>query len=559
MAPTPQPRKGVAASRIAAAVSKAVGEALASSRPARRAEKGSDGKAKPDWPCRFTDCPVAVSERLNYGHRVACFGCKRAKQHAMNPPLTLSCVPPEPTTSTTTSTTAKPKKTPAPAPAPSTDSPGAVALAMTGVWADKARETPKRLQGDTEAQKIGAAELQEVDLSLLYRGPPTTNQEPQTAEQIIGKASPVAASAAIAEKEREFEDAKKILALTPTSCPIYEANAEYCKSVEAALAKLRKQQPCGKVYAQQLRSAKQAQFELRAKWQEKNDVGKQKAAELHQVHLKAIDDLTAALHVRRVALVTTFNGVSAQWATFNQKRADQWQQVLQQFDALIAAADHSEADAVANRAPPLALAAPPPAVPLEDALAKAQQAAAAAPQALAKLQQEFLVAQQAHEANMAKDIPIPDEVPTPPELVTFECEPGEIPSMLPEPAPEQWEEYHRLYTALDTLAAHEITSNSVIPVSFAQLRCGYDVPKLLLGDALWAKAFPSGSVEGTTIVSKQVRGLLWHSLKQHQAKLIADKARYDAAIKAAEACMDEIAQDLRAKKRRAVAASAAGA
>jgi len=82
---------------------------------------------------------------------------------------------------------------------------------------------------------------------------------------------------------------------------------------------------------------------------------------------------------------------------------------------------------------------------------------------------------------------------------------------------------------------------------------------LLLGDALWAKAYPNGCVSDETIVTQQVRALMVHSIKQHLAKLLKDKASHDAKIKVAQADMDVVAADARAKKRKAIAVLAAGA
>jgi len=384
--------------------------------------------------------------------------------------------------------------------------------------------------------------------------PPESPAPLLSAKEIIAKSSPVEATTAISDKERELEAAKLILAHTPEGCQVYAANLEYHKSVETTLAKLKKQQPCPKVFAEQLRSAKQAQLVLKSKFQEKVEAGKAKAAGRLMEQLKAIDSLTAALHERRTACISEHAKVTDRWAAFNQKRYDQHQQVLSQFDAMILTAElpdsppammDTDQGASGTVHPPGTAMVP---TPTEDALLQAQRAAAVANEALAKLQKQFQEAQQAQ--------PQPG---VPPELVTFVCENDELPEEIPEPEPDQWEAYHILYSALDTLGRHDALAGPPIPVTYGQIKCGLAVPRQLLGDALWAKAYPSGNVSDDTIVTQQIRALMVQSIKQHQAKLIKDKAKHDANIKAAKADMDVIASDARAKKRKTSAASAAGA
>jgi len=70
-----------------------------SRRPARTAG-GGGGDTQPvsgGWPCRYTDCPMAVNERMNYSFRSRCKGCDRTKASAMSPPARLAVPPPEPT------------------------------------------------------------------------------------------------------------------------------------------------------------------------------------------------------------------------------------------------------------------------------------------------------------------------------------------------------------------------------------------------------------------------------------------------------------------------------
>jgi len=299
----------------------------------------------------------------------------------------------------------------------------------------------------------------------------------------------------------------------------------------------------------QLGAAQQAQVALMHKFQEKVEAGQAKAAGRLAEQLEAIDALTVALHERRTACISEHGKAVSLWTTYNQRRRNQHQEVVSQFEGMILAANLPDSpDPMITDSSPQVLGTAVVPTPTEDALLLAQKNAAVAYEALAKLQKQFSEAQQAQPQPFV-----------PPELVTFHFEDNDLPENIPEPEPDQWDAFHILYAALDALGRHDLVAGAPVPVTYGQIKCGLTVPRLLLGDVLWTKAYPQGNVDDSTIVSQQVRGLMVQSIKQHLAKLLRDKAKHDANITAAKASMDVLAADHRDKKRKSVAASAAGA
>ena len=146
-----------------------------------------------------------------------------------------------------------------------------------------------------------------------------------------------------------------------------------------------------------------------------------------------------------------------------------------------------------------------------------------------------------------------------PRTVSFEFAAGDLPAAIPEPEAKHWEGYHLLYSALDALATQEAVAGFTVPVTYDQMKCGLDVPRQLLGDTIWAKAYPAGEATGDTVVTSQLRQLMTISLRQHQAKLVQDKEKYDAACRVAATDMADVMSDFRANKRKAVASPSAGA
>jgi len=136
-----------------------------------------------------------------------------------------------------------------------------------------------------------------------------------------------------------------------------------------------------------------------------------------------------------------------------------------------------------------------------------------------------------------------------PHLVTFECKREDLPSMVPEPSPQQWTEYYNLWGTLDALARQEAMAGIQVPVNFLQLQAGIEVPRHLLGEAIWRQAFPVDPGPDT-VLTFQVRQLLSLSLQTHQAKLLNDKSKQEAATKQVEGKIGEAVMEYRAKRSR---------
>jgi len=193
---------------------------------------------------------------------------------------------------------------------------------------------------------------------------------------------------------------------------------------------------------------------------------------------------------------------------------------------------------------------------LNEALVAAQQDATEAKrkvEELKRLCEQHLAATKAAEqaaARMAQESE---------QATQFQCTTADLPTMIPEPEAEQWECYHVLYMALERLTTIEAINGSPVPVTFAQLKCGLDVPRVLLGSTIWNKAFPSGEVTAESVITPRVRALMAASLNKHQLKLVQDKAKHDAAIQAAIADIEGVASAWQAKKRKASDGSAGSA
>jgi len=169
-------------------------------------------------------------------------------------------------------------------------------------------------------------------------------------------------------------------------------------------------------------------------------------------------------------------------------------------------------------------------------LAAAQVAAQAAVQAQAAAEQQMALIKAAAKV--------------PEHELGFEGDPSELPTIVPEPQGEQWTQLHNLWTALDQLKRQEAFTGFPIPVTFAQLQAGLAVPELLLGSAIWAKAYPGTPPTLDTVVTVQVRSLMAISMEAHQAKLVADRAKQEEARLATEAGIVAAVTEYRTKRRR---------
>jgi len=139
-----------------------------------------------------------------------------------------------------------------------------------------------------------------------------------------------------------------------------------------------------------------------------------------------------------------------------------------------------------------------------------------------------------------------------PQLAHFDCSIDELPKTLPEPQPEQWQLLHNLWSALQLLYQHEAAAGDSIPVTFDQLQAGIEVPRMLLGDAIWGRAFPDGQPKGDAVPTVQLKKLLGVSRDHHREKLVADKARQESAAVSAAPIIEEAAQIFKKRRRDAL-------
>jgi len=178
------------------------------------------------------------------------------------------------------------------------------------------------------------------------------------------------------------------------------------------------------------------------------------------------------------------------------------------------------------------------------------------------LAQEALVAAQAAHAKFAQDLAIREAARAAEEhLATFEYSKDDLPQTIATPDGQQWQELHFLWASLAELQRQETTNGVKIPITFAQLRAGTAVPELVLGPALWRKAFPAGKPSEDALVTVQVRELLKLSLEAHQDKLCAEQAKQKEAKDAAMRDMTAVVDRFVAKRPRTedpLAATAGG-
>jgi len=276
---------------------------------------------------------------------------------------------------------------------------------------------------------------------------------------------------------------------------------------------------------ERLRSARQAQRLQFTQLHERAETGKENSAKLVAAMLTEVDTHIALITERRKEVVSAYERADKSWDGFHAARRLQWDQLLAQFDAKIHELEAAPAIAAmqvdATQTPPpvdpqVAVAAVAPTLAIIDPLAQAQQDGAVAQHAVAAAQEAQRQAQIAAAA-------------IPPHLRTFACDLAEIPDALPEPNDAQWAQLHQLWTSLETLDRHEGVTGNPVPITFDGLNVTTEMPKLLVGDALWQRAYPGGQPSGDALVTWQLRCILKESMQKHRAKLVADRAAHAAA------------------------------
>ena len=173
------------------------------------------------------------------------------------------------------------------------------------------------------------------------------------------------------------------------------------------------------------------------------------------------------------------------------KREAQWTSILAELDARIASLAIQPQQAPL---PPAAMIAVPSsprtsAAQLTDStgpVLRAQRDAQDAYQKLAVAQAAVQAAVQAQASAEQETALVKAAAKVPEHEMGFEGEPSELPTMVPEPQGDQWTQLHNLWAALDLLKRQEAFTGFSIPVTYAQLQAGLEVPELLLGSAIWA-------------------------------------------------------------------------
>jgi len=532
-------------------------------------KKQSENKAAPGaWCCMFSDCKMAERRVPNFSTRALCRGCGRLKAHAMSPPAAFKLPPAEPTRAVR-GDTAEAKRNAVPG-AGRPGAKGRTGGTVTAAKSDQGQaQAPQeqRLVGATfgdlvvpqpaaetrelqvaadVAKRLGITPLKDADISELFRLPPPDPPELRSVDDIVAKAPPVEASAHVEKLQAKVANSRQLLTLMdPDTDDLYDSVKTRLATLEAELDRSVKRAPGSTLLAAQLTAAKQKEVVDKTKWEEVNTNGATKAAEKLQTHLNTIDAQMAALQERRRLVTEQYEKSNMAWRSFNSRKRQQWESVLAQFDTRIATAAMLPPVPDASTQNPLALvlaasaAAPPPAV--HDPLLQAREDAAKAQARVAAFEKE---------RRRAMEVPA--------HLRSLVCEMSDLPTMLPEPAAEEWELYHLLWGALESLSKYELMTGEFIPVTFDHLRAGLTLPKLLLGDKLWDMAFPGTQPGGETVVTCQLRRMLWNSLQIHKDKLVADKLKHDEAVRQATKGIDDTVTEYRAKRKKTEDAAEAG-
>jgi len=484
----------------------------------------------------------------------------------MNPSRALACAPVEPTVSTKTragkaqtdhpaaaavrpsssTTRSSPAAGPQVAKASDTDQPGLVGLAFNPMVPPKAGPKPQPNASDHDL--LGLAPLADFQPEVLYALPSTTTPAFSTPEELVANSAPFEASEALAAANVKLETAKSVLSLLDDDDPMHAAALAAVADRTAAVNKLSKKTPGPQLQLEQLRSARQAQKEAFTKWEEVAGEGKDKAIAKRDKHLKVIDEISSQLVERRKAVLAAFVTADAAWDKHQQARRARWQSLLDQFDSKIAQLELAPAATAADDATmqdTSTLALSPSLDPLVVAraeIAKSQLAVAAAEKARAAAEKD--------NEDLRKSCL---------QAQTVEFQLSDLPATLVEPQPDQWLQFHHLWASLVQLSHHEACTGSPTPVSFAQLQCGVVVPRLLLGDVIWSRAFPTVQPSEDVLLSPQLLKLLGISLEAHRDKLVADKARQsEAAASAASRVSDAVSLFKKRRRDPTLALSDAG-
>jgi len=566
-------------------------------RPSRPAATGGT------WACRHADCRFATKGLLNFAERRLCGGCGRTKTVALSPPASgaiqgagataekaegdtlaavqakkekrdrkkqareqrkAKCVGSASTATGVASQAARP-------PAPAAPGPVSQAMAATLVLADGAAATaisrpalPKEL---LDQSQLLESVVKAVTSSLAQESMPPLG-DPKRAEIVVndflGSKDPAL------KEERKVQQAG-LVAKLKVAVAALEAGGDATKdaltgvqaslaAAEAQLAKFEKETPSTGYDVKAVKNAKAA-FELALQRKRGNALaGAARAAERHVARAKIFQDARDQLARLEAGTLEVEKQCAQAHAARTGAAAAVDQEVARLFEAKIAKCNADDAaaqvaravevsvsnDAVMPQAPPAAVLDAQPLDPLQQAqqdVKKAQEALAAAQLAhTADLKQK----EEAH----ARAVQAAAVAPNLPHLVTFVCEQSDLPQAIAKPEGQQWQELHYLWAGLEALQRQEALQGYQVPVTFAQLRAGLDTPALVLGQALWAKAFPAGPPTPEAVVTVQVRMLLQLSLEVHRQALCEEQARQQQAREEIKTSIEEAVEEYRGKRQR---------
>jgi len=262
--------------------------------------------------------------------------------------------------------------------------------------------------------------------------------------------------------------------------------------------------------------------------------------------------------------VDAFAAADAAWKHLHGQRKLQWNALYNEIDAKIMelevlnSSPAAPPSAVAQAGPgPAASAQPLTGGMVPDqglmALRQAEEDAKRANEALKALQEAHKTALAAKEAAEQQASAVLAISNVPAHLEMFEFDASLLPTMLPEPQPDQWPQYHKLWTMLEMLTRHETIAGVQVPVSFAQLQAGLDIPRALVGEAIWQKAYPGQQPTEESLVTVQFRQICWLPLNTFSEKLIKDKAKQEMSPEQTATYAESVVTDYRAKRRKACA------
>jgi len=376
-------------------------------------------------------------------------------------------------------------------------------------------------------------------------------------EELLAKAPPVEHEGNLTAKIAMAEATRRALANYSDDHPLHDAAVKTLETQMAEIEKLKKKAPTDTVYVAQLRTAAQSYAEHAAMQRQRAVEGTRKASERKDIQIGIIDEVSRQLQQLKTDLLASFGGAAQAWASYQTTREEQWTAIQNEFEARIATLRARPPPAT----PPTTLAVAPAyilppgaaAPPAANTADPVQQAQHDAKDAYAKLAAAQSAMQEAVKAKAAAELEVQRAKAaalTPVHEVTFDGEVSDLPTMVPEPQGEQWTQLHNLWTALDLLRRQEAFAGVQAPVTYSQLQSGLEVPELLLGSVLWAKAYPGPPPTHDTIVTVQVRTLLSISMEAHTAKLQADRVKQLAAKDATEAGITAAVSEYRIKRRR---------